>query len=83
MPSPAPISFRLGQSDLAIIDRAARIRGHSRTEFVRDVAVREAERVVLDETVIRLSPADFAAVEAHLADPGEPSAALKDLLAGR
>ena len=82
MPAIAPISFRLGESDLAIIDRAARLRGRSRTEFVRDAAVREAETAVLEATVVRLTPEDFAAFEFHLANPGDPSAALKALLAG-
>lgn len=80
MPSPAPISFRLPESDLAVIDRAARMRGRSRTEFVRDAAVREAEAAVLDASVIRMTPEDFAAFDAHLAEPGRPNADLRALL---
>ena len=45
MPQPTPrkehpLSMRLPDADIAIIDRAARLRGRSRTEFVRDAAVR-------------------------------------------
>ena len=55
-----PIAMRLPAADVAMIDRAASIRGRSRTEFVWDAAVRAAEEVVLDSPVIRLSPEAFA-----------------------
>lgn len=64
--------MRLPEADLAIIDRAARSRGRSRTDFVRDAAVRAAEQVLLEETVIRMSPEAFAAFEAAIAGPGQP-----------
>ena len=38
-----PLSMRLPDADIAIIDRAATLRGRSRTDFVRDAAVRAAE----------------------------------------
>ena len=79
----APVSFRFDESDLAIIDQAARARGRSRTEFVRDAAVRAAEEAIYDATVIRLSPEDFAMIEEMLANPGEPSEALRQLMAER
>jgi uncharacterized protein (DUF1778 family) len=31
-----PLSMRLPEADIAIIDRAATLRGRSRTDFVRD-----------------------------------------------
>ena len=37
-----PLSMRLPEADIAIIDRAAGMRGRSRTDFVRDAAVRAA-----------------------------------------
>lgn len=60
MPSSArkkehPLSMRLPQTDIAIIDRAADLRGKSRTEFVRDAAVRAAEEVVMENTLLRLN----------------------------
>lgn len=78
--SVAPVSFRMVERDLAVIDRAARLKGRSRTEFVRDAAVREAEQAVLDATVVRLSADDFAAFDAHLKAPGAPSERLRELL---
>jgi uncharacterized protein (DUF1778 family) len=78
--SVAPVSFRMPDRDLAVIDRAARLKGRSRTEFVREAAVREAEQAVLDATVVRLSPDEFAALEAHLKAPGDPPQVLRELL---
>ncbi len=54
-----PLSMRLPEADIAIIDRAARKRGRSRTDFVREAAVRAAEEVVMENTVIRMSPEGF------------------------
>jgi uncharacterized protein (DUF1778 family) len=44
------LSMRLSAADIAIIDRAATLRGRSRTQFVRDAAVRAAEDVLMDGT---------------------------------
>ena len=63
-----PLSMRLPEADIALIDRAAKLRGHSRTQFVRDSAVRAAEEAVMDSLSIRLSPADFEAFVAMLAE---------------
>lgn len=58
-PKDKPLSLRLPQADLALIDRAARMKGSSRTQFVRDASVREAEATVLDNMMIRMSEAGF------------------------
>jgi uncharacterized protein (DUF1778 family) len=42
-----PLSMRLPEADIAVSDRAARLRGRSRTDFVRDAAVRGAEDVLM------------------------------------
>ena len=67
---PAPISMRLPEGDVAIIDRAAKLRGRSRTDFVRDAAVRAAEEVILEQSTVRMSPEDFAAFKAVIEAPG-------------
>ena len=54
-----PVSMRLRNDDLAIIDRGAELLGLSRTEFMRRAAVHEAQTAILNETVIRLSPGTF------------------------
>lgn len=65
-----PLSLRLAVSDLAMIDRAAMLRGRSRTEFMRDAAVRAAEEVLLESLPIRMSPEGFEEFLAVLATPG-------------
>lgn len=67
-----PISMRLPEADVAMIDRAANLRGRSRTDFVRDAAVRAAEEVVMEQGLIRMSPEGFAGFLEVLAAPAAP-----------
>ena len=67
-----PISMRLPEADVAMIDRAASLRGRSRTDFVRDAAVRAAEEVVMEQGLIRMSPEGFAGFMEILAAPAAP-----------
>jgi len=67
-----PLSMRLPETDIAIIDRAAALRGRSRTDFVRDAAVRAAEDVLMETAPIRMSPAGFKAFMAALSGPAAP-----------
>src|ERR1700726_4136762 len=64
-----PLSMRLPEADIAIIDRAATLRGRSRTDFVRDAAVRAAEDVMMETMPVRMSPAGFRAFMAALSGP--------------
>lgn len=67
-----PISMRLPEADVAMIDRAATLRGRSRTDFVRDAAVRAAEEVVMEQSLIRMSPKGFAEFMEVLTGPAAP-----------
>jgi uncharacterized protein (DUF1778 family) len=64
-----PLSMRLPEADIAIIDRAATLRGRSRTDFVREAAVRAAEDVLMESMPIRMSPSGFKAFMAALSGP--------------
>lgn len=64
-----PISMRLPQADIAMIDRAAGLRGRSRTDFVREAAVRAAEDVLMENRLIRMNPEGFAEFIAALSGP--------------
>jgi uncharacterized protein (DUF1778 family) len=66
-----PLSMRLPETDIAIIDRAATLRGSSRTEFVRDAAVRAAEDALMETAPIRMSPAGFKAFMTALSGPAK------------
>jgi uncharacterized protein (DUF1778 family) len=45
-----PLSMRLPETDLALIDGAAGLRGRSRTDFVREAALHAAEEILLERT---------------------------------
>jgi uncharacterized protein (DUF1778 family) len=64
--------MRLPESDIAIIDRAANLRGRSRTDFVREAAVRAAEEAIMESAPIRMSPAGFKAFVAAISGPAKP-----------
>jgi uncharacterized protein (DUF1778 family) len=72
-----PLSMRLPEADIAMIDRAAQLRGRSRTDFVRDAAVRAAEEVLLEHALIRMSPDGF---EAFLSALSAPPAAVPEIV---
>lgn len=74
-----PLSMRLPEADIAMIDRAATLRGRSRTDFVRDAAVRAAEDVLMEAMPIRMSPAGFKAFMAALSGPAAPVPELVEL----
>ena len=64
-----PLSMRLPEADIAIIDRAASLRGRSRTDFVREAAVRAAEDVLMETVPIRMSSSGFKAFLNALSTP--------------
>lgn len=64
-----PLSMRLPEDDIALIDRAAGLRGRSRTDFVREAAVRAAEEVILESTLLRMSAEGFAAFMQTISAP--------------
>jgi len=71
-----PLSMRLPDADLAIIDRAARLRGRSRTDFVREAAVRAAEEVLMETGLVRMNEEGFAAFMTALSAPATPVEAM-------
>jgi len=75
-----PLSMRLPAGDIELIDRAARVRGRSRTEFVRDAAVRAAEDVLVERTIVRMSPEGFSAFAKAIAGSGRAVKALVKVL---
>jgi uncharacterized protein (DUF1778 family) len=75
-----PLSMRLPEADIAIIDRAAALRGRSRTDFVRDAAVRAAEDVLMDAVLVRMSAAGFDAFVTALSGPAAAVPEMVELL---
>ncbi|AJA10903.1 hypothetical protein SKP52_20185 [Sphingopyxis fribergensis] len=75
-----PLSMRLPDADIAIIDRAAMLRGRSRTDFVRDAAVRAAEDVLMETLPVRMSAASFDAFMEALSGPPVPVPEMIELI---
>ena len=78
--APPPLSLRLAEADLAIIDRAAKLQGRSRTQFMRDAAVKAAEEALMENTLIKMSPRDFATFMEALDRLAEPSARMIEVM---
>ena len=74
------INLRASAEQKALIDRAARRLGKSRTEFVLDTMREAAENVLLDQRLFSLDEATFSAFEAMLDAPSEASGALRRTL---
>jgi uncharacterized protein (DUF1778 family) len=64
-----------------MIDRAAVLRGRSRTDFVREAAVRAAEDVLIENRLIRMTPEGFGDFLAALSGPAAPVPEIVALLA--
>lgn len=75
-----PLSLRLAEADIAVIDRAASLRGRSRTQFMRDAAVHAAEEVLLETMPIRMSQGGFDVFLAALTGPGTAVPEMVDVL---
>ena len=75
-----PISMRLPEADVAMIDRAADLRGRSRTDFVREAAVRAADDVIMENRLIRMSAEGFAHFMSVLSEPAEPVAEIVEVV---
>lgn len=76
-----PLSMRLPEADIAIIDRAASLRGRSRTDFVREAAVRAAEDVLMETAPIRMSASGFKSFMDILSKPAKSVPEIAELLA--
>jgi len=75
-----PISMRLPEADIAVIDRAAGLRGRSRTDFVREAAVRAAEDVLMENRLVRMSAKGFADFMTVLSKPAAPVPQIVELV---
>ena len=76
----APVSFRLPEGALELVDRAASHLHQDRTTFVVAAIVEKASDVLREQTVFRLSPRDYDRFIAVLDNPPAPTDRLKALL---
>ena len=75
------INLRTDEPTRALIDRAASAVGQNRTEFMLASARAYAQEVLLNEVYFQLNDSDWQALNAVLANPPPPNAALKRLMA--
>ena len=74
------LNIRIKPDERGLIDEAARALGKTRTDFILDAARRMAEDVLLDRTVIKVSPEVYAKFLALLDAPPEPNERLSRLM---
>ena len=77
------INLRTPVSQRELIDRAARLQGKSRTDFMLEASREKAEQVLLDQTLFTVTAKQYKAFEALMNAPLAQNAALKRLLAKR
>jgi len=76
----APINLRALDSQRNLIDRAAALLGKNRSDFMLEVACREAENVMLDQRLFHLDKANFDAFNRALEAPVKDNPALRKLM---
>jgi uncharacterized protein (DUF1778 family) len=77
----AVINLRTPLAQRELIDRAARLQGKSRTDFMLEASRDRAEQVLLDQTMFTVTAKQFRAFEALMNKPLAQNAGLKRLLA--
>ncbi len=75
------INVRAAPRQRDLIDRAARIAGKTRTDFILEAATQAAEEAILDQRLFQVSAEVFAAFQEALDRPAAPDARLRALLA--
>ena len=74
------LNLRIKPEVRGLIDRAAKVRGKNRTDFILDAAQNAAEEALLDQALIRVSPEAYAEFVARLDRPAAPNAGLQKTL---
>ena len=63
------LNLRVKPTDRTLIDRAARVTGKTRTDFILDATRRAAEEALMDQTLFVVSPEAYAEFLARLDAP--------------
>jgi uncharacterized protein (DUF1778 family) len=74
------VNLRVRQDTRALIDRAARIQGRSRTDFMIEASRRAAEEAILDQRIIMVDQQSYDQFLAVLERPPESNEKLRKLL---
>ena len=79
----AVINLRAPLDQRELIDRAARLQGRSRTDFMLEAAREKAQQVLLDQTLVAVTPKQYKAYLALMDAPLATNPAVRRLLAKR
>ncbi len=77
------INLRTPLAQRELIDRAARLQGKSRTDFMLEASREKAEQVLLDQTLFTVTAKQHKAFEALMNAPLARNAGVKRLLSKR
>ena len=81
--SGTPIHIRALKRQKDLIDSASGMLGKTRSEFMLEAACREAEEVILDQSMIRMDSKEYKAFIAQLDAPPQPRPGLAKLFSVR
>jgi len=82
-PSSTVINLRTPPAQRELIDRAARLQGKSRTDFMLEASREKAQQVLLDQALFTVTAKQYKAFVALMDAPLTDNAGLKRLLARR
>ena len=71
------LNLRIKPEERSLIDRAAKVRGKNRTDFVLDAARTAAEEALLDQAIMAVNPETYATFLARLDMPPQPNERLR------
>ena len=74
------LNLRIKPDDRGLIDRAAKLTGKTKTDFVLEAARRAAEDALLDRTLFVVGPEAFDAFRARLDERPHPNEKLRRTL---
>lgn len=74
------LNLRIKPEVRGLIDRAAKVRGKNRTDFILEAAQHAAEEALLDQALVRVTPQAYEQFLARLDRPAAPNARLQKTL---
>jgi len=76
----AAINLRAFPTQRDLIDKACAVLNKSRSDFIIELACREAENVLLDQRLFMLDDSAFSAFDAAISEEMQPNVALNNLM---
>lgn len=71
------LNLRIKPDERSLIDRAAKVKGKNRTDFILDAARAAAQDALLDQVLITADPKSYGQFLARLDMPAQPNERLR------